>query len=161
VKRLPRLMPGEAVRGEHLVRHLEGLLEADGPTQAMPADLQEDLVRDVVVRGEEQRGEDLRKGASRLAVNIDRLQALRHGSGRDLALDAAAGPLDEGGDQLAGVFQAYRGVLGQADAAASFGTARPESGVIRVCVSAERTLLPLRTASIVLKFTASAEFRAS
>jgi hypothetical protein len=85
VKRLPRLMPGEAVRGEHLVRHLEGLLEADGPTQAMPADLQEDLVRDVVVRGEEQRGEDLRKGASRLAMNIDRLQALRHGSGRDLA----------------------------------------------------------------------------
>jgi hypothetical protein len=59
-------------------------------------------------------------------VNIDRLQALGHGSCRDFALHAAAGPIDEGGDQLAGVFQAYRGVLGQADAAASFGTARPE-----------------------------------
>ena len=35
------------------------------------------------------------------------------------------------------------------------------SGVIGVCCSAERTVLPLRTALIVLKFTASAEFRAS
>jgi hypothetical protein len=34
------------------------------------------------------------------------------------------------------------------------------SGVIGVCFSAERTLLPLRTASTVLKVTASAEFGA-
>ena len=34
-------------------------------------------------------------------------------------------------------------------------------GVIGVCSSAERTVLPLRTAAIVLKFTASAEFSAS
>ena len=47
---------------------------------AVPADLQKDLVGDVVVRGAEQFDKDLRKGA-RLAVNIDRLQALAHGSG--------------------------------------------------------------------------------
>ena len=76
--------------------------------QATAADLQEDLVGDVVVRADEQPGEDLRKGA-RLAVNVDRLQALGHGPGRDLALDAAAGPLDERGDQLAGVLQATAG----------------------------------------------------
>jgi hypothetical protein len=35
------------------------------------------------------------------------------------------------------------------------------SGVIGVCSSAEWTLLPFRTAWIVLKFTASAEFSAS
>ena len=35
------------------------------------------------------------------------------------------------------------------------------TGVIGVCFSAERTVLPLRTAWIVLKFTASAEFSAS
>src|SRR3954447_26118493 len=54
---------GEAVPDEHLVRDRERLLEGDGPSQAMPADLQEDLVRDVVVRVEEQPGKDLRKGA--------------------------------------------------------------------------------------------------
>src|SRR3954468_11603226 len=43
---------GEAVPDEHLVRDLERLLEADGAAQAMPADLQEDLVRDVVIRVE-------------------------------------------------------------------------------------------------------------
>src|SRR5271157_2541221 len=63
---------GEAVRGEHLVRDLERLLEADRPAQAVPADLQEDLVGDVVVRGAQQLGEDLRKGA-RLSMNINRL----------------------------------------------------------------------------------------
>ena len=115
---------GEAVGGKHLVGDLERLLQADGSAQG-PADLQEDLVGDVVVRGDEQLDEDLREGAG-LAVNIDRLQALGHGSGRDLALDAAAGPLDERGDQLAGIFQAHRGVLGQADAAAALGAPRPE-----------------------------------
>jgi hypothetical protein len=35
------------------------------------------------------------------------------------------------------------------------------SGVIGVCFSAERIVLPWRTAWIVLKFTASAEFSAS
>ena len=35
------------------------------------------------------------------------------------------------------------------------------SGVIGVCGSAEETVLPLRMALIVLKFTASAEFSAS
>src|SRR5829696_1551124 len=45
---------GEAVPVEHLVRDLERLLEADGPAQATPTYLQEDLVGDVVVRAEEQ-----------------------------------------------------------------------------------------------------------
>ena len=136
MKRLLRLMPepssrwmavGEAVRGEHLVRDLERLLEADWPAQAVSADLQEDLVGDVVVRGAEQLGEDLRKG-TRLSVNVNRLQSLGHRSGRDLAFHAAAGPLDERGNQLAGILQAHRGVLAQADAAASVGASRPELG---------------------------------
>src|ERR1700722_2199923 len=38
---------GEAMRGQHLVRDLERLFEADGPAQAVSADLQEDLVGDV------------------------------------------------------------------------------------------------------------------
>ena len=59
-------------------------------------------------------------------MNVDRLQALRHGSGRDLALDAAARPLDECGDQLAGILQAHRGILGQADATATLGAPRQE-----------------------------------
>src|SRR4029077_18217125 len=80
---------GEAVRGEHLVRDLERLLEADRPAQAVRADLQEDLVGGVVVRGAEQLGEDLRK-STRLAVNVNRLQSLGYGSDRDLALHAAA-----------------------------------------------------------------------
>src|SRR6516225_11769471 len=33
---------GEAVRGEHLVRDVERLLEADWPSKAAPADLKED-----------------------------------------------------------------------------------------------------------------------
>src|SRR6476646_1922707 len=91
----------------------------------MPADLQEDLIGDVVVRADEQPVEDRRKGA-RLLVNVDRLQALRHGSGRDLAFDAAPGPLDECGDQLAGILQAHRGVLGKADTTATLRAACPE-----------------------------------
>src|SRR6478609_363564 len=93
---------GEPVLGEHLVRDLERLLEADRPAQAMPADLQEDLVGDVVVGANEQLGKDLGKGA-RLAMNVDGLQALGHRSGRDLAFDAAAGPLNECSDQLPGI----------------------------------------------------------
>src|SRR5262245_18123556 len=81
----------EAVRGEHLVRDLERLLEADWPAQAVRADLQEDLVGNVVVRGAEQLDEDLRKG-TRLSVNVDRLESLGYCSGRDLAVHAAAGP---------------------------------------------------------------------
>src|SRR5262245_52098299 len=75
---------GEALPGEHLVRDLERLLQAHGPAQALPADLQEDLVGDVVVRAKQQPGKDLRNGA-RLAMNVDRLQAFGHCSGRDLA----------------------------------------------------------------------------
>ena len=63
---------GEALRGEQLVRDLERLLEADWPAQAVSADLQEDLVGDVVVRGAQQLGEDFRKG-TRLSVNVNRL----------------------------------------------------------------------------------------
>src|SRR5580658_1181541 len=77
----------EAVRGEHLVRDLERLLEADRPAQAVSADLQEDLVGNVVVRSAEQFDEDLRKG-TRLSVNVGRLQSLGYGSGRDLAVHA-------------------------------------------------------------------------
>src|SRR5260370_30167321 len=79
---------GEAALGEHLVRDLERLLEANGPAQAMPADLQEDLVSDVVVRAEEPPGEDRRKGA-RLAVNVDPPQAPADGTPRDHALGGA------------------------------------------------------------------------
>src|SRR3981189_3292504 len=87
---------GEAVPGEHLVRDLERILEADSPAKAVCADLQEDLVGDVVVRGAEQLDEDLRKG-TRLSVNVDRLQSLGDGSRRDLALHAPARPLEERG----------------------------------------------------------------
>src|SRR5215213_10189191 len=66
---------GEAVRGEHLVRDLERLLEADWPTQALRTDLQENLVGNIVVRGSEQLDEDLRKGP-RLSVDVDRLKSL-------------------------------------------------------------------------------------
>src|SRR3990170_2959048 len=71
---------GEAVGGKHVVRDLERFLEADGSAQG-PPDLQEDLVGDVVVRADEQLGKDLREIAG-LAMNIDRLQALGHRSGR-------------------------------------------------------------------------------
>src|SRR5437660_7857923 len=93
---------GEAVRGEHLVRDLERLLEADWPAQAVRADLQEDLVGNVVVRGAKQLDENLRKG-TRLSVHVDRLESRGYGPDRDLALHAAAGLLDERGDQLAGI----------------------------------------------------------
>src|ERR1700731_1266429 len=63
---------GEAMPGEHLVRDLKRLLEANWPAQAVPANLKEDLVSDVVVRGAEHLDEDLRKG-TRLSVNVDRL----------------------------------------------------------------------------------------
>ena len=59
-------------------------------------------------------------------MNVDRLQPLGHGSGRDLALHAAARLLDERGDQLAGICQAHRRVLAQADPAAALGAPRPE-----------------------------------
>jgi hypothetical protein len=45
---------GETLGSENLVRDLERLLEADWPAQAVPADLQKDLVGDVIVRGAEQ-----------------------------------------------------------------------------------------------------------
>src|SRR5262249_42761169 len=115
---------GEAVRGEHLGRDLERLLEADWPAQAVRADLQEDLVGNVVVRGAEQLDEDLRKG-TRLSVNVDRLESLGYCSGRDLALHAAAGPLGERGEQFAGILPAHRGGLAQADAAASLRSPQP------------------------------------
>jgi hypothetical protein len=120
----------------------------------MRTDLQEDLISNVVVRAEEQPGEDLREGA-RLVVNIDWLQAFGHGSGRELALDAAAGPLDECADQLAGILQAYRGVRVRLIRPRPWGPRARNwliaSGVIGVCFSAERTVLPLRTAWIVLQ----------
>src|SRR5580704_1520356 len=61
---------GEAVRREHLVRHLKRLLEADRPAQSASADLEEDLVGDEVVRVAKHLGEDLREGA-RLSMNVD------------------------------------------------------------------------------------------
>src|SRR5262245_26821332 len=89
----------ETVRGEHLVGDVERLLEADWPAKAVRADLEEDLVGDVVVRDAQQLCEDLRK-STRLSVNIDRLQSIGYCSGRDLALHAAAGPRDKRGNQL-------------------------------------------------------------
>jgi hypothetical protein len=64
-----------------------------------------------------------------------------HGAGRDLALDAAADPLDERDDQLAGVSQTQRGV-GQADAAAAIGRPRPalEDGIEKGIARADKTL---------------------
>jgi hypothetical protein len=60
---------GEAARGEHLVRDLERLLEADRPAPTVRADLQENLVGNVVVRGAEQLDEDLqRSGRCRKAA---------------------------------------------------------------------------------------------
>ena len=53
---------------------------------------QEDLVGDVVFEARSKSTREPVKGA-RLAVNIDRLQALGHGSGRELTLKAAAGLL--------------------------------------------------------------------
>jgi len=97
-------------------------------------------------------------------VNVDWLQSPGDGSSRDIALHAAASALDERGDQLAGVMEAHRGVLAQADAAVSVVASRPELGDRewgdRGLVLAERTLAPLRMAETVLKFTASAEFGA-
>src|SRR3979409_807055 len=90
---------GEALGGEPLVRALARLLGADWPAKAVCADLQEDLVGDVVVRGAEQLDEDLRKG-TRLSVNVDRLQSLGAGSGRGLALHPAARTLGARGAQL-------------------------------------------------------------
>ena len=67
MKRLPRLMLEPSLSlmdsaspclASKLVRYLERLLKADWPAQAMPADLQESLVGDVVVRVEEQLGKD-------------------------------------------------------------------------------------------------------
>ena len=52
----------EAVRGEEFVRDLERLLEADRPAEALPADLEEELVGGEVVRIEKQLGEDFREG---------------------------------------------------------------------------------------------------
>ena len=98
---------GDALRGEHLIRHFKRLLEADRTAQAMGADLEEDLVGGEVVRIEEELGEDFRQ-AARLPVNIDRLEILGHGSDRDFAMDGAAGPPDEGADQFARVFEAER-----------------------------------------------------
>jgi len=103
---------GEAVGGQHVVGHLKRLLEADRTAQSASAELQEDLIGGIVVRVKEQLGEDLRQGA-RLSVNVDRLQSLGHGSDRDLAMDAVAGALDEGCDQLAGVLEADRWDPGQ------------------------------------------------
>ena len=115
---------GEAVRGEDFVRRFERLVETDGAAVALGADLQEDLVGDVVVRADEQLVDD-RPEAARLAMNIDRLEALGHGPGGDLALHAAAGAADERGDQLAGIEQAQLGILGQADAAAALAGRAP------------------------------------
>src|ERR1700729_2146018 len=84
----------------------------------MAADLQEDLVGGIIVRVQEESDEDLGERA-RLSVNVDRLQALGHGSNWDFAFHAAAGPLDERGDQFAGVSEADRRVLAKTDAAFS------------------------------------------
>src|SRR5277367_6133731 len=82
----------------------------------MPADLQEHLVGGIIVRVEEESDQDLRE-AARLSVNINRLQALGHGSNRDFAFHIATGPPDECGDQLAGVSKADTRVLAKTDAA--------------------------------------------
>src|SRR5262245_62324113 len=60
---------GEAVGGKHAVRDLERFFETYGSAER-PADLEKDLVGDVIVRAEEQLREDLRERAG-LAVNID------------------------------------------------------------------------------------------
>src|SRR5271165_6068459 len=109
---------GEPVRFQHSVRNLKRFLKADRRAKAVPADLQKDLVGDIIVGGAEQLDEDLRKGA-RLSVNVDWHQSIGYGSGRDPALHAAAGLLDERGDQLAGILEAHRRVLAETNSAAA------------------------------------------
>src|SRR5262245_42320138 len=114
-------MPGAssmwmAMANSFLANFLCATLSSGSRLTDPAADREEAVVGDVVVRAEQQLGEDLRKVAG-LAMSVDRLQALGHRACRDVALDVAAGALDERGDQLAGVFQAHRRVLAQADAA--------------------------------------------
>src|SRR3954469_10612999 len=110
---------------EHRARDRNRLLKAYRTAEAFRADLEEYLIGDVVVRTVEELAENLGQRA-RLAVNVDRGKASGHGSGCDFAADDAAGLLDEGGKKLAGVLQARRGVLVQADAAAPLRPPRPK-----------------------------------
>ena len=74
---------------EHLVRDLKRLLEANWPACVVPADLKEDLVSEIVVRGAQQLGEDLRSGYATVGERRPAL-VLGHRSGGDVALHAAA-----------------------------------------------------------------------
>src|SRR5664279_5068829 len=98
VKWLSRLMPEPSSRWMAAARPRAASISfatwsdfsrLTGPPQAVCADLQEDLVGDVVVRYAEQLDQDLRK-ATRLSVNVGRPQSHGYESGRDLALHAAA-----------------------------------------------------------------------
>src|SRR6478735_3544394 len=113
------------MRGEHLACDRDGLVEAHRTAETLRADLQKNLVCDVVVRAVKELAEDLRKGA-RLAVNVDRGKARGHGSGRDLVGNATAGLLDERRKQLARVLQTQRRFLVQTDAAAAIRPPCPE-----------------------------------
>ena len=99
----------------------------------MCANLQEDLVGDIVVRPQQHLGQDLRQGAG-LAVHMDGLKSLGNGSDRYLAFNAAAGLSDKDGEKLAGVAHADRRIfLGKADAAASVWAAFKELAYRQRC----------------------------
>jgi len=65
----------KAVRGEPLISDLELLLEADRAADAAPADLQQDLAGDLIVRGAQQLDKNFGERA-RLLQNVDRRQSL-------------------------------------------------------------------------------------
>ena len=139
---------GEAAGGKQFVRDLKRLLEADGTAQALRADLQEDLVGDVVVRCAEQLDEDLRKLCST-------------GDCRPASSPSGTGPI-ETPFMLPPARLMNAAINSPAYCRLMLGSwlrlirpvpLRPRnrnwliaSGVIGVCGSAERTLLPLRTA---------------
>jgi hypothetical protein len=99
-------------------------------------------------------------------VNVDRLQALGYGSGREI-LPFTLPPARSMNAAISS--PAYcRPTVGSWVRLMRLRPWEPRarnwliaSGVIGVCFSAEWTVLPLRAAWIVLKFTASAEFSAS
>ena len=117
----------------------------------MRADLEEDLVRDIIVRVRAAS----RRGCSRAGATVGECRPARGQRARSPSeispAHAAAGALDERRNQFARVFEAERGIVAEADAAVPSGGpfARKRAiaiGVIGVCGSAERTVAPTRSA---------------
>lgn len=118
---------GEPALCQKLVRHPERLVETHWTAESLTTDFKENLVRDVIVRPAKHLRNNDRK-TTRLAMNIDGLQALWNDAGRYLTLNSSPGALDESGDQLAGVLEAHTWLLGKADASTSVGVLSQETG---------------------------------